>query len=122
MAAVHFTPAESVTHTHQDGRQLDFSQRYNGSVFVKIHYGLSVINRVSEDRIFVQHRFVGLNRPVAQRLDKMSPERKKEMIEAVTNDTVNVLVVDGHITNVQKRNTIGDVFFRTVNNITLIFK
>lgn len=122
MAAVHFTPAESVTHTHQDGRQLDFSQRYNGSVFVKVRYGLTTINRVYEDHIFVQPRFVGLNPPPAQRLDNMPPQRKKEMIEAVTNDTVNVLVEDGQITNVQKRNTIGDVFFRTVNNITLIFK
>jgi hypothetical protein len=122
MAAVHFIPAESVTHTHNDGRQLDFSQRFNGSVFVKIHYGLAVINRVSEDRIFVQPRFVGLNHPSAQSLELMTPQRKKEMIEAVTNDTVDVLVEDGQITNVQKRNTIRDVFFKKVNNITLALK
>lgn len=116
-----FTPAIIQQYTDSSDRQLDFTQSPSGNVFVRVHYGLSEINTVSQRNIFVAPNFVGFQQHPTS-LENLTPVQRKAVIEAIGNKTAEIELENGAQTDIKKRNTVGDVFFHRIASMTVSMK
>lgn len=113
-----FNPAETAYYADDVGRQLDFTQFADGNVSVRVRYGLTEINQVYQDCIFAQRNSNRLGQSFAE----LHPVQKRSLIRSIVSDRVDVITVDGPITDVRKRNTVGDVFLHKIRRIILVMQ
>jgi len=112
--AVHFVPAADVTHMENSGRQLEFQQANNGKVVVKVRYGLSNINTVYQNNVFVD---TGPLDPLVA-LNDLNRKSRKRVIEIIErNDQFSIATVNGPLSKVESRQFAGK--YSTVTDIVV---
>ena len=109
-----FNPAEPVYYAGDDGRRLDFIQNAKGDVFVHVRYGLTEINQIFQEHIFIRRNSFNQSFVITH------PVLKRSLLRAVANDKVDVFIANGPSTQVKKRKTIEDVFLHKVSYIILV--
>jgi len=115
-AMAFFIPAEPVYYSDSDDRQLDFTQTDDGNVSVRVRYGLSEINQVFQDRIFIRRNIYSID----QSFTTTHPVLKRYVLRAIANDKADVFTVNGPSTQVKKRKTVGDIFLHEIRGIILV--
>ncbi len=111
-----FNPAAPVYYADDDDRQLDFTQTADGNVSVRVRYGLTEINQLFQERIFIRRNSFDQSFVITH------PVLKRSMLRALENGKAYILTVNGPITGIKKRNANGDDFLYEIHWVILVMQ